>query len=201
MTNDSESKMGIPRRFRIGTALIATAMLAVVLSTLKMLDVPPGGIVSVLIFVSVIAACQVLLFGERNPRAASIVGGGGIVYLAMVVASLIGEDSPRDFTRAMTFSLSGAVIVLCVGGILGYTVGGLLAAIFQICSRVIPVEVDTLATDSDGRTDQSENGTGKASPQDFTTPHDQALTRDAQHSRRVRHPCQIALNVGQRSNI
>ena len=127
-----DTQVGVPRRFGIATLLILTAAFAALFSVLKMFDVPPAGLAGISIFVAGVVTCQAMLFKGKNPREASIVGGGVIFYLIMVVICLTNDFGPRDFTKETTFFLQGACILLGIGGLLGYVVGGLFAAIFLI---------------------------------------------------------------------
>ncbi|MCE5267176.1 MAG: hypothetical protein LLG00_04765 [Planctomycetaceae bacterium] len=125
-------QVGIPRRFGIGTMMILVAVFAMLFSLLKTLGVPPVPFGCISIFVAGVAACQVLLFGGNNPRAASVVGGSIIFYAMMAVCACLETFGPHDFTRETVFSLGGALNILGFGGLLGYLVGGLLAAIFLV---------------------------------------------------------------------
>jgi hypothetical protein len=128
----SRPQVGMPRRFGIGTAMILTAMFAAVCSVLKLLDATPAVYVGVSVFVIGVVASQALLFKGKDPRHASIISGAIIFYAIWVVVSLTAHFGPRDYTRETTFSLSGALILLAIGGLLGYVVGWLFAAVFLV---------------------------------------------------------------------
>jgi hypothetical protein len=155
------------------TVAILAGLLVSCLGVLRMLEVPLAGIVGTLTFVLGVAACQALLFGGENPRAASIIGGGAILYLIMVVVSLTNDFGPRDFTRETTFSFSGFFVTSMVGGVLGYVVGGLIAFCFlargrwnEMRSRTAHIRGDeTNAQREDGgRAPSPPGGSGSAGP-------------------------------------
>ena len=124
-----------PRRYGIGTMTILTVVFALLFGVLNMYDVPPAPFAFISVLVAEVAACQVLLFKGKNPRAASIVGGSVILYFMAVVASLTTVFGPRDFTRETTFSLDGMLWLLLIGAFLGYLVGTLIAVVFWLCRK------------------------------------------------------------------
>ncbi len=142
----------MPRRFGIATIMILTAVFAVLFGVLRMLDATPAVFVGITIFVAGVAACQALLFGGKNPRAASIIGGAVIFYLIMVVVCLTNEFGPRDFTKQITFSFQGGMMLFMIGGLLGYLAGGLLAAVFLVRKEPVNSPPETPATYDDDPT-------------------------------------------------
>ena len=81
-------QVGMPRRFSIGTAMILTAVFALLFGLLKTLDVPPVVFFVVSAFVAAIAVCQAVLFKGKNPRKASIVVGFVMGVLVVTVSGV-----------------------------------------------------------------------------------------------------------------
>lgn len=125
-------QVGMPRRFGIATLMIITAAFALVCGVLKTLGAPPFAYLGVLGFVAWIAACQAVLFKGQEPRGASIVGGavfGALVALGGVGWQLLrGEFVPAILTELILDGVCGALF----GGIWGYAVGCVFAAIFLV---------------------------------------------------------------------
>jgi hypothetical protein len=125
-------QVGVPRRFGIGTMMVFTAMFAVLFSVLKTLNVSPAPFVFISVFVAGVAACQAILFGGKNPRAASIAGGSVLYYLMMVVVYLYSGSVPGAWPKESLFSLPGIFALLLAGAWAGYAAGILAAAIFLV---------------------------------------------------------------------
>ncbi|MCD4728681.1 MAG: hypothetical protein K8R46_13530 [Pirellulales bacterium] len=150
-----QPQVGVPRRFDIGAMVVLASVLAVLFSILIILNVPTSSYVYIAIFIAGVATCQSLLFKGKDPRAASIIAGSVIFYLIMVYYCLTHDFGPRDFTKQMTFSVSGFFLDLVIGGFLGYLVGGLFAGGFMIRRKMCKTTHKSLPTD-DGDLSQTE---------------------------------------------
>jgi hypothetical protein len=126
------AQVGVPRRFGIGTLMILTAAFAVLCSVLKVLGASPLAFVCVLGFVSCIAACQVLLFRGKNPRAASIVGG--LTIGVLVGLSHVGWRAYQGMFLPWILRELALMGFWCglAGAIWGYLAGLLVATIFLV---------------------------------------------------------------------
>lgn len=125
-------QVGMPRRFSIGTMMIITFFFALLFGVLKMLGVPPMAFVAITLFVAGVAACQAILYGGKNPRKASIVGGIVIFGVLFLLAALVAGYREGNVFRYITLSPCTIFSVVFAGGLLGYAAGGLVAAIFLV---------------------------------------------------------------------
>lgn len=148
---------GAPRVFDLFTLCAVTLAFAVLFAALQLLDRLADGaatVVSVIIclFVSGIGLAQVLLFGGRRPRLASIVGGIGLMSLLLAVTWLVDVEGGR---RAVRWLGIPSVVAYCLiqGMIFGYLAGGAVAGVFLIADvfrrRFLP-PADGLASQTHG---------------------------------------------------
>ncbi len=126
----------MPRRFGVGVLLILMTFFAVLFALLRSLDYGPEvcAIVGVL-FVGV-AAGQALLFGGKQPRAASIVVGAVLFPLEMLGLALyrnLVEQPGRGSIVDDTFA--GLLCSIAGGALLGYLAGAVTAGIFLVMDR------------------------------------------------------------------
>jgi hypothetical protein len=152
-----KGQVGVPRRFSIGTLMILVTAFAVLFSLLKVLHAPPVAFAVISIFVAVVAACQVLLFKGKNPRKASFVAGAVMYGGALIVAILVTHWNDQNHFWFIANLVLGAILGPGAGGMLGYAVGCLVAAIF-----LIRKEPDDELPETSGIETKSE--TGKDAP-------------------------------------
>lgn len=123
---------GVPRRFGVGTIMVITAAFGLLLSSLQAIGAPPAVVWFVVIFVSLIGVGQMLLFGARQPRLASIlVGAVGLPLMTIVTISLAGPR--RSLGREAPCAIFAAVLF---GGGFGYLAGGVVAGVFLIMDAI-----------------------------------------------------------------
>jgi hypothetical protein len=127
----ADEPFGVPRRFGIGTIMIITAAFGVLLSSLQALGAPPGVVWFVVIFVSLIGVGQMLLFGARQPRRASIIRGA--VCLPLMTLTTLSLNGPRGPNREAPCAFCAAVIF---GGGFGYLAGGVVAGVFLVMDAI-----------------------------------------------------------------
>ena len=135
-------QVGMPRRFGIGTMMILTAMYAVLFSLLTTLGAPHVVFAAIAIYVTGVGLCQVLLYKGKNPRRASIVGGAVLCFamtlVGISVAAFYHSRSmpPMPLFQMICIFLGTAIgsgtTGLLFGGLLGYLVGCLIAAVFLV---------------------------------------------------------------------
>jgi uncharacterized protein YhhL (DUF1145 family) len=127
----------MPRRFSIGTAMILTAVFAVMLSILKTFDAPPVVFGFMSVFVVAIAVCQALLFKGKNPRKASIIVGVAMGILLFILLFAFQawavhyrgwRVEPREYL--MIAAVGGIGIIVCTA--VGYVAGWFIAAVFLV---------------------------------------------------------------------
>jgi len=127
---------GVPRRFSLGKLMLITAFFAVLFAVLRCLNAHPVVFVVVAGFVTVVGLSQAILFSGKRPRRASVVAGAALGALVPAVGSLVLHftEGPHlamhDLAIGAVFFVVATLIYAVVGGILGYLVGCLVAAIF-----------------------------------------------------------------------
>ena len=123
---------GVPTRFGIGTLLVVTAAYGALLALLRALDWDPRAIVWMVVFVSLVGLGQMLLFGSRRPREASLLAGAvclpAITIFTLIVHRVEGQ-APQE---------SGCVLIsaLFFGAPAGYLAGGVVAGVFLMMDAV-----------------------------------------------------------------
>lgn len=123
---------GVPSRFGIGTLLVVTAAYGALLALLRALDWDRRIIAWIVVFISVVGAGQMFLFGSRRPRQASLITGAVGLPAIIVLTSLIHGDRhgpPYD----IGCGLCSAVVF---GAPAGYLAGGVVAGVFLITDAV-----------------------------------------------------------------
>ena len=83
-------QVGMPRRFGIGTLMTITVFFALLFGILKMLCVTPIVFIAIVAFIVVVAVCQALLYGGKNPRRASFIAGVVMYWVATLATVAIG---------------------------------------------------------------------------------------------------------------
>ena len=123
---------GVPRRFGIGTILVVTTAFGLLLSLLQALGAPPGVVWFVIVFISLVGLGQMLLFGAKQPRLASIVVGA--VCLPLMTFATLVFSSPRGVhgEEAACTTIAAAIF----GGGFGYLAGGVVAGVFLVMDAV-----------------------------------------------------------------
>lgn len=123
---------GVPRRFGIGTILVVTTAFAVLLSLLQTAGAPPGVVWFVIAFVSLVGLGQMLLFGAKRPRKASIVMGA--LGLPLMTFATLVLFSPRGVRAEEAVCVTFTACIF--GGGFGYLAGGVVAGVFLIMDAV-----------------------------------------------------------------
>jgi len=137
----SRRAIGVPRRFAIGTAMLITAMYSVLFAVMKSLGAHAIVMVIVALFFTVVGAAQMLLFGGRKPREASLIAGAVFWGAAPTVGFLIARFSIGSPPGAQPFAIVGGLLCGTLGSallgvVLGYVAGCLTAGVFLILNRI-----------------------------------------------------------------
>lgn len=137
----SRRQIGVPRRFAVGTAMIITAMYSVLFAVMKSLGAHPLVMVIVAVFFTVVGAAQMLLFGGRRPREASIIAGAVFCGAMSAVGHLIAWFPEGGSLGFHPFAIIGWLLcstlgLALVGVLLGYVAGCLTAGVFLILNRI-----------------------------------------------------------------
>ena len=123
---------GVPSRFGIGTLLVVTAAYGALLALLRALDWDARLIAWIIVFISLVGAGQMLLFGSRRPRHASLLTGA-VALPAIVVTAAILHSGRRGPPSDIGCGLVAAMIF---GAPAGYLAGGVVAGVFLIMDAV-----------------------------------------------------------------
>ncbi len=131
--------IGVPRRFAVGTALIMVTMYSVLFALMTVLGASPIVFGVVVGFFTLVGAAQMLLFGGRRPRDASLVTGA-VVFAILPPSSLLGLmlfDTPSlGMGRSLAPILSLTAYMAAIGAVAGYATGCLTAGVFLILNRI-----------------------------------------------------------------
>jgi RimJ/RimL family protein N-acetyltransferase len=128
------SAVGVPRRFGLAAVMLMMTLAAVILAILRSLDANPWVFVVVAVMFVGVAAAQVLLFGGKKPREASLLAGAVLFPLSLLgaIAFASGRGNPIPADADVCFGMACAVPA---GIVLGYGAGVLTAGVFLILSR------------------------------------------------------------------
>jgi hypothetical protein len=118
--------VGVPRRFGVGVLMIMMAMFAVLFAVMRTLSAPPEVSIIIAVLVTGVGLGQVLLYGGKYPRAASI-WAGAILFPVEIFALLFHPSIKGGMFDEMIALL---VISPLLGAGLGYLAGGLTAGVF-----------------------------------------------------------------------
>jgi hypothetical protein len=133
-----EEAVGVPRRFGMGILILLVSLFAVLFAVMKMMGVDPITFVVTTVLFAGVATGQVLLFGGKKPRAASVWVGAGLFpveMLAVLVGSAIAP-SILSLTKIEQESVELLLIFsIPLGAGFGYLAGGLTAGAFVFIER------------------------------------------------------------------
>jgi hypothetical protein len=113
----------VPRRFGIGTLLIASTFVALLAAIGKGLNAAPIEVAGWGLFLLLVALAQMI--GERMPRASSTLVG--VLSAALVLTDPLG----LHWAPPLAHPVQGLTFLL-FGGLVGYVVGTLLAAVYLL---------------------------------------------------------------------
>ena len=122
----------MPRRFGVGALVALTALFATVFAVATSLGAPPVLVGGIGLFFVGVGLGQMVLFGGKDPRRASVVSGAAllpVLYIAavIVVTAIQGERlSPRLLPGFFSVVIIGAML----GAGFGYLAGALIAGLF-----------------------------------------------------------------------
>jgi hypothetical protein len=139
---------GVPRRFGVAVMMILMAMYAVLFSAMRLLDAPVVVFVTIAVFVTGIGLGQMLLFGGRYPRAASLWVGAGLLpaeVAVLMVWFFVRETRGSTLRIEQVFFLPLLVAVIAavtapIGAFFGYLSGGLTAGVFFVLQKLGKLE-------------------------------------------------------------
>jgi hypothetical protein len=113
----------VPRRFGMGTLLIATTLFAMLFAFLQWARARPEELFFYTAFVATVSVAQMIF--ERSPRWASILAGGFYLPLSMLIIPMVRGRGVWRGTGSIGL-IEWAIMGLCIG----YLGGALVAGIF-----------------------------------------------------------------------
>ncbi len=127
----------VPRRFGLGTIFVVTTLFAVLFGILTGIGVPGEFILILAGFLTIIGFAQMLLFGGKHPRLASV-ETGMILTPIIVIAEMFYYDFPfgSEPFEIIVNSVRMIQFGIALGMINGYTGGGVVAGVFLIMDHV-----------------------------------------------------------------
>ena len=135
---DKKPAVGMPRKFSMAVLMMMVTLFAVMFSILRWFDAWPVfyGIFGVLVFGVTLG--QMILFGGRYPRAASIWSGAVLLPVEIgaisLFANLINVYHHNIFERVIV-TLFYMLFTIPVGALFGYLAGGLTAGVVLLLER------------------------------------------------------------------
>ena len=115
-----------PRKFDTATILIVTFCYAATFGFLIAIGIPKLEVSAAILYVTIVAACQPVLFRGKMPRVASVAGGVIASFVVFVMMLFFNWDhvEPAVFTLVLP--------TLIGGGIFGYLAGALVGGVFLV---------------------------------------------------------------------
>lgn len=129
---------GVPRRFGLAILFLMVTLYAVLFSSMQLLDVQPVTFVVVAVLVTGVGLGQMILFGGKYPRAASIWIGACLFPAEILVVHVGGWLlTPNAAVSVEGVALVFGRVLLSVpgGAFFGYLFGGLTAGVFLLLDR------------------------------------------------------------------
>lgn len=125
---------GMKRRFSLATIAAMIVAASLLLALLKAVNAPPLTSALILGFIAVTAISQMLLFGGRRPRLASMVSGA--IFWPALTLALIFADAGRRGWQNRDDLVSVVFINAILGTIFGYGAGGTVAGVLLLMDLV-----------------------------------------------------------------
>jgi len=145
---DKKPAVGMPRKFSMAVLMMMVTLFAVMFSILRWLDASPVyyGIFGVLVFGVTLG--QMILFGGKYPRAASIWSGAVLLPLEIGAISLFANliNVYQNVFERLVLTLFFMLFTVPVGALFGYLAGGLTAGVVLLLEwkkDQDPLPVDT----------------------------------------------------------
>jgi hypothetical protein len=134
------AEYSFPRRFGMGTLLLATTLFAMLFAVLQWARVRPEQLFFYALFVATVSLAQMVF--ERSPRWASVLAGGVYLPLSMMLIPMIrGRPVFREGDTGST-----VVTWVLIGLFVGYAGGALIAGVFlasDFLSRIVSRRQDS----------------------------------------------------------
>lgn len=121
---------GVPRRFGMAVLMLITTMYAVLFAVMQLLDARPEVFIVVAVLATGVGLGQMLLFGGRYPRAASVWVGAclfPVEVLVLIIYTFYFSPSTEEPLMCCFLLLSPIL-----GAGFGYLMGGLTAGVFLL---------------------------------------------------------------------
>lgn len=120
-----------PRRFDLATLFVVMIVYSCLLGLFVGLGVPDFVTFSILIFLTVVAISQPVMFGGNRPRLSSVIVGGIAMPLFIASVTILNEHafSPVEFLIVV---LGGLMCSIPMGISAGYLAGTMVGGVFLI---------------------------------------------------------------------
>jgi hypothetical protein len=129
---------GVPRRFGVGVLMLLITLFAVLFSVMRSIGASVGTFAVISTMVAAVAIGQILLFGGRYPRAASVWVGACFFPLQVIALWLWScfEDGGRlafnDLTEQIVVGTFLLLVWIPIGAVFGYLSGAVVGGVFLI---------------------------------------------------------------------
>ena len=129
---------GVPRQFGLAILFLMVTLYALLFSSMQLLDAGPVTFIVVAILVTGVGLGQMILFGGKYPRAASIWIGGclfPVEILAVHVGGWLMTPNAAVSVNGVMEAFAGVLVSIPGGAFFGYLFGGLTAGVFLLLDR------------------------------------------------------------------
>jgi hypothetical protein len=128
---DRKPAVGMPRKFSMAILMTLVTLFAVMFSILRWLDAWPGFYAIFGVFVFGVTMGQMMLFGGKYPRAASIWSGAVLLPLEIGAATLLTNSlyNYHRISERILITIFYMIFTVPIGAFSGYLAGGLTAGV------------------------------------------------------------------------
>ena len=128
--------VGVPRRFGIGEMMMLVTVYAILFAMISSITRSPQAMFVTGTLLAGVTVGQILLFGGRKPRQASVLVGT-LLFPVVVFLAVLFSDDPTDLSEERLLELVGSLVCcLPVGPLFGWMAGTLAAGVFLFQNRI-----------------------------------------------------------------
>ncbi|MEM9660581.1 MAG: hypothetical protein AAF961_19620 [Planctomycetota bacterium] len=122
----------VPRCFDLATLLAGMVAFALLFTVMRLLALPAGAFAFFAGLCITVAASQ-SLFGDADPRQASLLSGWAYSVVTLLAACLVFGGAEVNLDSQLPIALTSAVLF---GAVLGYVAGVLVGGVFLVADYV-----------------------------------------------------------------
>jgi hypothetical protein len=133
------SGVGLQKRFSMGVLMAWVTLFAVVFSVLKWMEAAPEVFAIIALLMFCVGIAQMWLFGGKNPRLASLVAGGVVLPVEILLCNLLTGffvEHNGGILQPIIVSIALMIPAVPIGVFFGYLLGGLTAGIVLVLDRL-----------------------------------------------------------------